>query len=308
MAFNVLLVGKTGSGKSWVGMQMSKFLEGHVVVVDGENSCETYRDRFDFRYPMKDGVELKLCESMMEAHAIVKDLLDSPSVYGPCKLLFMDGLSPWWNNLQDQVEAFKAQKKGKNPFESGLDQDGWTVINRNWRRFIFDLRRLEIPRICTAWMKEEWEGTGNNRKRVGWMANAQKDLEHEFHLVLHLNRTGNTYSAVVSKSRYDALAQGDVVTDNIWEVLQNVWPEVWEKSAQARPRPTEEQIDRFSTLVNKFKISHDQLRAGFSKYGVSQFDELQPDNATILVGNLEKFCEKQNPLLYKQIAENPQVI
>lgn len=291
MSFNALLIGGSGTGKSWVGVNLIHQLGGHGIVLDSERSCRLYHERFKFQYP---GGKLDHCPSIMEAHAVVKDLLSDPTCPSgdPCRLLFCDSTTPWYNNLQDQIEEFKHAKKGKQQFESALDQDAWGTVKRLHRRFTADLRRLEIPVICTARAKEEWEGAGDQRRRVGVIPEGQKGFEHEFDLVINMSSRGSTFRSTVAKSRVAELPQGTVLSEPLHKVFLDTFPSSFQASAP-KPRATDEQVAEFQELVDVLKLEHNDVREGLRTRGVSQFEDLSPDQATSILEVLNKQRQEQ---------------
>lgn len=297
MAFNALLTGPTGSGKSWALVNLCRAVGGAGLIIDAEKSTRPYRQEGGFEYPMGGGVELGHIPSILEAHTIVKELLANPVLPSgkPCRLLGIDGLSPLWLDLQYQVEQYKHEKRKAHQWETGMSQDAWNVINKYWKKFIADLRRLEIPLICTAWQKEQWSGSGDDRTMVGHTTDCQKSLEYEFDLIFYLDEYKGKPSAMVKKSRYAQFEQGTPVTVNLHEALPQVFAETFKSDGpvpEATPRPSEEQLERFRELVTQHELTHAHMRRGFHKYGVTRFEDLREVSATEFMKSLESYCAK----------------
>lgn len=310
MAFNCLLTGPTGSGKSWTLVHLCRKLGGQGLIIDAEKSTRPYRADGGFEYPMEGGIEIGFCPSILEAHTIVKNLLANPVLPSgkPCRLLGIDGMSPLWLNLQHQVEEYKHSKKHAHRWETGMSIDAWNVINKYWKKFVADLRRLEMPLVCTAWQKDDWSGSGDNRKLVGQTTDCQKNLEYEFDLVFYLNsyQEGTPPSSTVKKSRYKQFTQGKPITISLDEAIPQVFSETFKVDgpvAAAAPRPNEEQIALFHALVSQHGLLHEQLRLGFLKYGATQFEDLREVSATDFLKSLGEYCDKLGQL---PSAQTPQ--
>ena len=298
-SFNCLLTGPKGSGKSWALVQLCRILGGNALIIDAEKSTRPYYEQGGFFYPTFKGHVMDFIPSILEAHAIVKEILANPVLPNgePCRMLGIDGLSPLWLDIQYQVEEYKHQKRGAHRFETGMSQDAWNVINKYWKRFIADLRRLEMPLICTAWQKDEWDGVGDSRKLVGKTTDCQKNIEYEFDLIFYMSQFMGTPLAMVEKSRYhDRFTQGTPITINLHEAIVSAFPGVFSPDAtapMASPGVEEIQVKRFHELIREFDLSHAHVRGGFHKYGVSRFEDLRQDQGEAFIDAMQIWCEKR---------------
>lgn len=192
-----LIDGPTGGGKTYTALSLAKHLAGPgglIAVYDTEESADLYHvlrgeGQGEFEFDQDVGVEpfesIKLTTAVNDA------------VKGNYDVLIIDSLSPFWDYVNETVDAMKI----------GYPQN-WKKGGEMWKAILKQIMGRKIHLICTARADHKMESTKDEQGRtkvvkLAMSANLRKNTEFEFDLVLRMEDYGHT--GTIIKSRIKAL-------------------------------------------------------------------------------------------------------
>jgi hypothetical protein len=193
----LLIYGEPGAGKTTLALQLQSIVGGKVAMIDTEGGADLYADAAGM--PAFDVLRTKTYADIKKALEFIQ--------FGKhdYTLLIVDPITVIWTVIIEGVVMLRENaliNKGGNPDSVSLSFKDWGVIKRKMNTIYNLLVNLPIHVIVTAREKEEFEGEGDSRKKVGSKPDAEKSLDYLFDAILHLNRdTKGVRYALVKKDR-----------------------------------------------------------------------------------------------------------
>lgn len=195
------LYGGPGTGKTHIALSFPD-----VVVIDTEAGTDFYRGRVaPFRVlKTKDFVQVMEVVSAIEEGQLT------------CGTLVMDSFTILNDVLRES--AFKAAEK--RAVAKNMAADDATVTPRDWGKIkqklnslMTRLYNLPCHTVITGWIKDQYEGEGNDLKKVGTMMDADKKILHQPDIVLQLDVVKGKHVAFVKKDRTGTWGVDQRLTD-----------------------------------------------------------------------------------------------
>lgn len=179
----VLLVGLSGSGKTYTALALAAHMGTKVAVADAENdsarkyanelcrcsSCRGHGLRFDF-----DVVNLN-----NHSPKSYMDTMRAASVHG-YGVLVLDGISPEWDGKGGCLEMVDASR-AKNKYTA------WGPVTQAHQSFLQTIRDWPGHVIATCRAKEKHETSGGDVTSRGILPIQREGIEYEFDVVVFLN-------------------------------------------------------------------------------------------------------------------------
>ncbi|WP_177168094.1 ATP-binding protein [Marininema mesophilum] len=189
-SLKVAVFGESGVGKTWFALQAP----GCKAVIDTENGTDFYGGKFDFEV-----IKTRRYTEVMKALDYIEANADKYDV------LIIDPITNIYQVLKDagQLSAERrAQNKGKSGEDAALTFRDWGIIKNKFNSLISRLCNLPCHVIMTGWIKDIYEGSGDSMKKVGARIDADKKVEYQPDVIIHLevDRQGNRYG-VIEKDR-----------------------------------------------------------------------------------------------------------
>lgn len=192
----VLLFGVSGSGKTRAALTFPG-----AAVIDAEGGTVLYRGRPGIPSFMvmdaKTVSELELALDFIEA--------DKGKTV---KTLVIDPISVFY---KVQREATAATNKRK---EMGFRE--WGKLNMRMSSVYTRLTNLPCHVVVIARESTEYEGTGDDMRRVGQKPDADRDITYPFDFIIHMQKDR---SGIVVKSRGAELGEGQRLKAVNWDVF-----------------------------------------------------------------------------------------
>jgi DNA-binding ferritin-like protein (Dps family) len=181
--------GESGTGKSVTSLYMPS-----PAVVDLDGGTDFYVDKFDM-------VRIKTTDIDVVNKA-VDELIDNPS---GVKTLVIDGMTNYWDLLQDKHLKRLRVKKGKPDYT--FQPIDYKLLQADIRAFINKLLALDLNIVMTAKSKKEYSADSSEfMKVIGQKADGPKEVPYLFDVVLELSFGPNeTRIARVIKDRTNTL-------------------------------------------------------------------------------------------------------
>lgn len=182
-----LVYGQSGVGKTYLALTAP----GKVAVIDTEGGTAFYAGRsglsaFDV-LPTKTFNDVTRAIAYLAAHP------------GEYETLVIDPVTVLYETLQDAAQSKRAEKRHNS--EADLEMLDWQRIKRAYKALMTDLVNLPMHVIVTAREKDDEEGSGDNRRKVGTKPDAEKNTPYYFDTVVRLVARGQERKAEVTKDR-----------------------------------------------------------------------------------------------------------
>jgi flagellar hook-basal body complex protein FliE len=270
-----LLYGKAGTGKT---TSVLASCERPVLVIDTEKGSSIYGGAFDFDlFESLDPLDiLQLTEEMLQAVAQGQQL--------PWKTIVIDSGTVLYALIkQHALEKFRTVDK--NPEKMKLDLDEWAYPKELLYKIINNLKKLPIHLYVTA--HEAPNYLPNQIMKVDPTNPTRPDLEkrseHEFDVIIHLEKKNGKHKATVKKSRL-INSKGEQILPEVIDNVSNMdfaamlhklvrEAKGIQKSAPTEPTNVirtnakfESMLDEALTNVQALQWSTDRLVALFKEY------------------------------------------
>lgn len=189
-SLKIAVYGEPGTGKTWFGL----LAEGRKAVIDTENGTDFYGSHFDF-----DVVKTRLYSEVVKALDYIER---NPSKYD---VLIIDPITNIYQTLKDagQLSAERrARKYNRSAEDVVLTFRDWGVIKNKYNSLISRLCNLPCHVVITGWLKDVYEGQGDNMRKVGSRLDADKKTEYQPDVIIRMevDQHGNRYG-VIEKDR-----------------------------------------------------------------------------------------------------------
>lgn len=243
-SLKIAVYGEPGTGKTWFGLQAP----GRKAVIDTENGTDFYAEHFQF-----DVVKTRLYSEVKKALDYIEA---NPTKYD---VLIVDPITNVYQVLKDaaQMNAEKrAKRKGRNEDDASLTFRDWGIVKNKYNSLISRLCNLPCHVVITGWLKDIYEGEGDNMKKVGTRIDADKKTEYQPDVIIRLevDKHGNRYG-VIEKDRTMTYQKGQRVKDIAFENFLGAVNKVGtvsrmmteEEAAQAEAEITDETIEAIKT-------------------------------------------------------------
>jgi hypothetical protein len=198
----VLLHGGPGTGKTRAALSFP----GPLAVLDLEGGTSLY----DGDFQVLRTKDIRVIEQAINELA-----------RGGYATVVIDPLTVLWHLLQDAGQTLvDTRRGGKDSLETGqaLSPREWGLIKRKYNSLLTRLVNLPMHVVLIARDTDLYEGTGDQLKRVGTKADAEKGTPYLADFVFSMQtepgRDGaDRFVALVEKSRAAALPKGARLTD-----------------------------------------------------------------------------------------------
>lgn len=189
-SLKIVVYGESGVGKTWFALQAP----GKKAVIDTENGTDFYGNKFKF-----DVVKTRLYTEVVKALDYIEA---NPDKYD---VLIIDPITNIYQVLKDAAQKNaerRARAKGKNGEDVSLTFRDWGIIKNKYNSLISRLCNLPCHVIITGWLKDVYEGHGDDMKKVGSRIDADKKTEYQPDVIIRLevDQHGNRYG-VIEKDR-----------------------------------------------------------------------------------------------------------
>lgn len=183
------LYGPPGTGKTHIALSFPD-----VIVVDTEAGTDFFRGRVPpFRV-----LKTKNYGQILE----LIDAIETGRI--TCETLVIDSLTVISDVLRESAARAAEQRAIKNR----KDPDEYTMTPRDWGKLktklnslMTRLYNLPVNTVLTGWIKDQYEGEGNELKRIGTTLDADKKVLYQPDVVLELGVSKKQWVAYVRKDR-----------------------------------------------------------------------------------------------------------
>lgn len=195
----ILLYGESGTGKTLAALSFPR-----VALVDAEGGSDLYRGRPGI--PPFHVVATKSVSELEAAIAFIE--ADKGKTFDT---LVIDPISVFYDVLKEATA--KAAKNGDMGFRE------WAKVNTRMGSIYNRLTNLNVHVIVISRQSTEYEGDGNNLRRVGFKPDADKKITYPFDFIVQLTPE---HGGIVRKSRGMALGEGQKLAQVGWQVFEPI--------------------------------------------------------------------------------------
>ncbi len=194
----VAVYGPPGSGKSHFALTFPR-----PAVIDTENGTDYFTNRFEFQVlKTKRPTEVQAAIEAVERGEV------------PCETLVIDSFTVINDVLKEtyaKIAQDRARARGRNPDDANLTPRDWGLMKTQIRSMLTRLYNLPAHTVITGWIKDEFEGEGDNLKKIGEKMDADAKVLYQPDIVLRLekDRHGNFWG-IVEKDRTGMLPAGRI--------------------------------------------------------------------------------------------------
>lgn len=193
----VLLYGPSGSGKTLAALSFPK-----VAYISAEGGADLYAGREGIQpfhwFATKTITGLEQALDFIEA--------DHGETF---ETLVIDPITVFYDVLKDATE------KGARIDQLGFRE--WAQINRRMKAAYNRLTNLQVHVVVIARESTDYEGQGNNLKRVGVKPDADKSLAYVFDFIIHMD---DKHAGIIEKSRGLVLGDNGKLPKVDWSALE----------------------------------------------------------------------------------------
>ena len=198
----IVVYGDAGTGKTWFALQA----KGRKAVIDTENGTDFYAGKFEF-----DVVKTRLYSEVKQAIDYIEN---NPDKYD---VLVIDPITNIYQTLKDAAQLNaenRARRKRMNVEDATLTFRDWGIVKNKFNSLISRLCNLPCHVVITGWLKEIYEGVGDNLKKVGSRPDADRKLEYQPDVIIRLevDGSGNRWG-IIEKDRTMTYQTGQRVKD-----------------------------------------------------------------------------------------------
>ncbi len=244
----ILLFGEAGVGKTTAALQ---FPAAYVIDAERGTTTSLYVDRI-----REGGGAVFHTNDIDEVMAEVRTLLSEEHPY---RTLILDPVTTIYDDLVDRSSRQFGEEWGRHYREAGR-------VMKQLRNLLL---RLDMAVLVTAHAKTEY---GEDMKRVGSTFDGWKKLDFIFDLVIELTRRGKERWGRVRKNRYPQFEDGEEFRWTYDVFRERFGPEVMDRSAEAVPLATPEQLAELEALFLKAPVERGPLQEKWLK--AAKVDEL----------------------------------
>ena len=193
------MFGPSGSGKTYAALTFPR-----VAIVDAEGGSDLYAGRPGIPpfLVLRTKTVTDLRAAIQWVRADNGKSLDT---------LVIDPITVFYEVLKEATA--RTAKNGEMGFRE------WAKVNNTMKAVYNDLTSLPVHVIVIARETTEYEGTGNDLKKVGTKADADKSLTYMLDFVLRFNPD---HSATVMKSRGSDLGERQRIERVAWGVFEKL--------------------------------------------------------------------------------------
>jgi hypothetical protein len=231
----ILVYGESGVGKTWFGLMA----QGRKAVIDTENGTAFYGKKFKF-----DVLKTKTYSDVKKAISLIEK---QPNKYD---VLIIDPITNIYQTLKDAAYVV-AERRSKDKDNVALTHRDWGIVKQKFGSLITALCNLPCHVVITGWSKDIFEGEGNSMKKIGTRADADKKIEYQPDVKIHLttDKSGNRFG-IVEKDRTMTYQTGQRVPDISFNAfLPAVSPDGMESRLQTEEEASEEDADIDSNIT-----------------------------------------------------------
>jgi hypothetical protein len=260
----ILIFGKSGVGKTWTSLDFPRCY--YIDTEDGANLSH-YTDKLE----KSGGVYMGQADGSLDFKTVLDQIKALATEEHEFKTLIIDSITKLFNS----VVASEAERLGDKDAFGASKKPAIALMRQliNW------ISRLDMNVILIAHEKDLW---GNNEK-IGVTFDCWDKLEYELHLALNIQKRGDTRVAVVRKSRLTGFQDAAYFPWAYSEFAQRYGKDVMEEKAKAIVLATPEQVGEIKRLLENVKISEDIIEKWYTKAGVTDFSEMNTEQAKGIV-------------------------
>lgn len=252
-SLKIAIYGESGVGKTWFGLMAP----GKKAVIDTENGTDFYGEKFEF-----DVVKTRLYSEVQKALDHIESNSDSYD------MLIIDPITNIYQTLKDAAQTAaenRAARKGRGGDDVSLTFRDWGIIKQKYNSLISRLCNLPCHVVLTGWLKDVYEGQGDNMKKVGTRLDADKKTEYQPDVIICLEDHNGSRVGIIEKDRTMTYKKGQRVKDiSFNDFLASLNTEGEESKLQTEDQAALSESDGFdpieSETIGKIKTLWLQLK------------------------------------------------
>jgi hypothetical protein len=217
----LLVYGGAGTGKTWFAIHAPS-----PLIIDTESSTDAYRGQPNLPlFTVAKNARPSEITAALEQFAELGYIPNGRDRLQP-ETLVIDSFSLLWAVAQEagqKIAEGRARKNKRAPEEARLAFGDWSLIKRPIQRLYTQLLNLPVHVIVTARMKDIYDDTTSEPRKVGEAPDIERNAVYNFDLVLKLEVDGNgKRTGLVEKSRFADFPPGTRIPDPSWATFAHL--------------------------------------------------------------------------------------
>lgn len=268
----ILLFGPAGAGKTWGALDFPA-----VYYIDTEKGAD--RDHYTDKLVKSGGRYFGPEQGSQDFPSVIAEIESLATENHPYKTLVIDSGTKLFSTAK-----FLAAEKGGDDY--GRDKK---EANKPARRLMSWLGRIDMNVVIIAHEIPLWGlDSKGERSQIGVTYDAWDKLDYELDLVLNIQKLGSRRLARVVKSRLQEFPEANTFDWGYEEFAKRYGKEVIESNGKALVLATPEQLEKYSSLMEKWKAPEGQEEKWLKAAGVDTLGAMDGDKLTAIIGYIEK--------------------
>ena len=271
----ILIFGAGGEGKTWGA---TGFPGVYYMDCEGGGEEPEYIDRLKVAgatvFGRKDGAG--------DFEAVVNECQTLATVEHAHRTVVIDSFTKIFQaRTADREEQMRSRG---DKVEFGVEKKPAVALAR---RLVNWMDRADMNFILICHQKEKWEKRGNSREAVGFTFDGWDKLEYELDLIIRVERRGDKYVGIVTKTRIATFPLNDTFDWGYDEFAKRFGKERLEAGSTAIELATPEQVARLEQLLPTAGYSDSTLSEWRKKAKVEGWTEMDTET----IGKCIAACE-----------------
>ena len=265
----ILIFGKPGVGKTYTSLDFPS-----VYYIDTEGGAS--RDHYTDKLKKSGGVYFGPEQGSQDFNTVIEEIKTLATEKHPYKTLVIDSVSKIYNS-----EITKEQDRLGDKDAFGASKKPATSLTR---KLISWIDRIDMNVIMIAHEKAMWA----KGEQVGDTFDFYEKVEYELDLALQIIKQGENRKARVKKSRLLGFPDGTAFDWSYEGFAEKYGKDVIEKQGKAIALASPDQLARYKTLLELWKIPDGQEAKWLSAAKVDSLEEIDSDKMTKILTFIEK--------------------
>ena len=254
----VLIYGPPGVGKTWTALDFPG-----VYYFDHEGGADL--DHYRQKLRASGGMYFGPDQGALDFETVIQEVQTLATTAHDRKTMVFDSATKLFNTAiveeQERLgakDAFGASKRGPV---------------RQMSRLVSWVNRADMNAIFICHQKDKWQ----NNEAIGHTFDCWEKLEYELHLVMRIERAGDSRYARVGKTRLLGFPENERFSWSYDEFSGRYGRDVIEREAAPLTLATAQQVADIARLLDVVKLPDGTVEKWLSKAGVEKFDEMDAD-------------------------------
>lgn len=279
----ILLFGKSGAGKTWLSLDFPG-----VYYIDSEGGADL--THYQNKLKESGGVYMSVADGASDFPTVIDEIKALATESHNYKTVAIGSISKLWHtaiaNEQERLERIRQTDdfgKSKKPAIAYM------------RKLINWIHRLDMNVVFEAHEISEWGMVKGERKEIGQTPDVWDKLVYELHLTLRIYKAPGISPiryCRIKKSRLTGFPEGQEFECTYPNFAERFGADYIQREVVPIVLATQKQIAEINRLLEILKIDDEKINKFLTKSKVSEFKDLNSEQADQVINDLTKILEK----------------